>query len=460
MSPNLHGAPPSTPPATHQPPSAPIGGPSSGPLRINWGLYPKFVDVMPHEPLERYAPGGFHPVSLGDTLKDGRYTIRHKLGYGGQSTVWLAWDAHEPGAWVALKIKSARASANGTDQDSEIGALETLEKYYCSIERTQTQTQARSFVRVFDTFQHMGPNGVHTCIVTEVLGPTLADILDEYRPDENTLPPDVVLRVSRQLLQGLNFTHHAGIAHGDVSPRNISFTWKNAQADDNDLFEMVGGEPPTAAYDDDNNAARPAGLPEQLVACTAWDGWYVDTAEDIRLIDWGWSFAAGKTVTVLGQPNNLRPPETFFGHSFTFKHDLWRAGCVIYSLFYQTSPFSCIGDPNHFFIRRQVAKLGPLPAPWHAKWEEMLDTFEPRRQVILTHILNADPDVGEDDNEYQRDEYSEYDVEALKCLLWPMQGLMRHEPDKRISLQEAASSIKWIDHRREVEDDTNTVSVQ
>ena len=96
---------------------------------------------------------------------------------------------------------------------------------------------------------------------------------------------------------------------------------------------MVGGEPPTAAYaaayDDENNAARPAGLPEQLVACTAWDGWYFDTIEDIRLIDWGWSFAADKTVTVLGQPDNLRPPETFFGHSFTYKHDLWRAGCVV-----------------------------------------------------------------------------------------------------------------------------------
>ncbi len=28
------------------------------------------------------------------------------------------------------------------------------------------------------------------------------------------------------------------------------------------------------------------GRPGQLVACTAWDGWYFDTVEDIRLIDW------------------------------------------------------------------------------------------------------------------------------------------------------------------------------
>ena len=39
-----------------------------------------------------YRPGGYHPVVLGDALKDGRYEIRHKLGYGGFSTVWVARD--------------------------------------------------------------------------------------------------------------------------------------------------------------------------------------------------------------------------------------------------------------------------------------------------------------------------------------------------------------------------------
>lgn len=40
-----------------------------------------------------YKPGGYHPVALGDTLKDGRYIIYHKLGYGGFSTVWVARDS-------------------------------------------------------------------------------------------------------------------------------------------------------------------------------------------------------------------------------------------------------------------------------------------------------------------------------------------------------------------------------
>ncbi len=43
------------------------------------------------EDLDRYRPGGYHPVSLGDMFND-RYVVLRKLGYGQYSTVWLARD--------------------------------------------------------------------------------------------------------------------------------------------------------------------------------------------------------------------------------------------------------------------------------------------------------------------------------------------------------------------------------
>ena len=43
------------------------------------------------EPLKDYMPGGYHPVALGDIFQD-RYKIVRKLGWGGYSTVWLAYD--------------------------------------------------------------------------------------------------------------------------------------------------------------------------------------------------------------------------------------------------------------------------------------------------------------------------------------------------------------------------------
>ena len=44
------------------------------------------------EALTRYKPGGYHPLHIGDTLNGGRYTIRHKLGWSGYGTSWLAFD--------------------------------------------------------------------------------------------------------------------------------------------------------------------------------------------------------------------------------------------------------------------------------------------------------------------------------------------------------------------------------
>jgi len=44
------------------------------------------------ETLEKYKPGGYHPIMFGDVLHS-RYRIVDKLGYGGYSTIWLARDA-------------------------------------------------------------------------------------------------------------------------------------------------------------------------------------------------------------------------------------------------------------------------------------------------------------------------------------------------------------------------------
>jgi hypothetical protein len=44
------------------------------------------------ERMNRYCPGGYHPVTLGDKFESGRYNVYHKLGFGGFSTVWLAID--------------------------------------------------------------------------------------------------------------------------------------------------------------------------------------------------------------------------------------------------------------------------------------------------------------------------------------------------------------------------------
>lgn len=74
-----------------------------------------------------------------------------------------------------------------------------------------------------------------------------------------------------------------------------------------------------------------------------------------------------------------------------------------------------------------------------------MDTFEVRRQSLVSTYTDEDE---EKSWKYDPDEHTDYDFECLKCLLRPMQELLRHDPENRISTKEAADLIEWADHRR------------
>jgi serine/threonine protein kinase len=78
------------------------------------------VEYMPIddvEKLERYRPGGYHPITIEAWLND-RFRIIHKLGFGAYSTVWLARDK-EAEKYVAIKITVA-AGDPADSQESNI----------------------------------------------------------------------------------------------------------------------------------------------------------------------------------------------------------------------------------------------------------------------------------------------------------------------------------------------------
>ncbi|KAI7788196.1 hypothetical protein LA080_012261 [Diaporthe eres] len=179
----------------------------------------------------------------------------------------------------------------------------------------------------------------------------------------------------------------------------------------------------------------------------------------------------GETVPVedVAQPIDFRSPETFFTGKFDHRHDIWRAGCVMFVLFYQRPPFSVYLSDSHFYLRRMIRKLGPLPKHWLPKfdelrketiytqevdengdapkgdWELICDTFEPLRQAITAEFTSGDEKYDEPD------EHTEYDFEALKSLRRPMQALLQYEPNERVIVKDALKMIEWIDYRRENE---------
>jgi serine/threonine protein kinase len=216
-----------------------------------------------------------------------------------------------------------------------------MEKHYASSD----QRLSRCFTRLLATFRISGPNGTHNCLVTELVGPCVSRVLRACTLFGETLRPDTVLRASRRVLQAVNFAHHAGVVHGgtcclsmlraeyliepstDISFGNVAFTCDVALNGEEDIFVALGGQPLTATYAGEKSL--PPNMPRMLVKTADWDMWTDRDEEDIRLLDWGLAFPVGQAVTTLPQPIDLRSPETFFCASIDFRHDLWRAGCVV-----------------------------------------------------------------------------------------------------------------------------------
>ena len=174
---------------------------------VGGSVMQRYVATSEGENLERYCVGGFHPVHIGDRFHD-RYQIFHKLGFGSFSTVWLAKDL-KLARYVSLKI----VAADQTPDSSEIRILRHLElKRKPSLCHRMVPTGNEFVLQVLDQFQIHGPNGTHLCIVGELLGPNIIQVM-EYL-DTGRLPLDVARKVASQVAWEVAFLHACGIAHG------------------------------------------------------------------------------------------------------------------------------------------------------------------------------------------------------------------------------------------------------
>ena len=136
------------------------------------------------------------------TLLHNRYEIRHEIGRGGYSIVYLAQDRHIA-APVAIKLLVPPPAAARL-------ARERMRREVQSVRGISDP----SIVTVYD-FAEDGP---WSFIVMEyVPGPDISARVG----DEGPLSVEQVVAVGRDVAGGLAAAHHKGVLHRDVKPQNI-----------------------------------------------------------------------------------------------------------------------------------------------------------------------------------------------------------------------------------------------
>ncbi|KAI1765797.1 kinase-like domain-containing protein [Hypoxylon sp. FL1150] len=164
------------------------------------------------EDSEDYCKGGYHPVQIGEKFKDGKYTVVRKLGWGHFSTVWLSRD-NTNGKHVALKV--VRSASHYTE--TAIDEIKLLQKI---VQANPNHPGRKYVVSLLDSFEHKGPNGVHVCMVFEVLGENLLGLIKKWQ--HRGIPRDLVMQITKQVLMGLDYLHReCGIIHTDLKPENV-----------------------------------------------------------------------------------------------------------------------------------------------------------------------------------------------------------------------------------------------
>lgn len=149
------------------------------------------------EKLERYEPGGYHPVMIGDVIH-GRYTIVDKLGFGGYSTIWLAHDTFLK-KYVALKMGIAGSKGRDTQ----------VIRAFSSKLSSSTHPGRDSVPRLLGEFNLTGPNGTHPCYT---VAPAQGNLRDAVFV--GMFPIRVARMLSAGLVQAVSYIHSQGYAHG------------------------------------------------------------------------------------------------------------------------------------------------------------------------------------------------------------------------------------------------------
>ncbi|KAK7577697.1 hypothetical protein V3481_016239 [Fusarium oxysporum f. sp. vasinfectum] len=301
-----------------------------------------------------YSPERFYPIRLGQLL-NGRYQVATKLGYGANSTVWLARDLNRwrwsTEKYVAIKVNATKTLHRRASAENEIDILQ-------HINRTNPKHHGWHFIRkLTDNFSLESPHGSHPCLVLEPLREPLLLYCSRYIG--GVIPPDILKILLQMILLGLDYLHNeCHVIHADLKPDNIMIRIEDSKMFEKDAIEEYNNPLPEKQLDDRtiylsrNNygpLARPTGT--------------------IQLVDFDLAVHSKPGELHYGaiQGEIYRAPEVIIDSGYSYSADIWSLGVMLWDLLEKQSLFNpvTLGDGKEYddltHLGQITALLGPAP---------------------------------------------------------------------------------------------------
>ncbi|GJJ15337.1 hypothetical protein Clacol_009613 [Clathrus columnatus] len=366
----------------------------------------------PCEWADKYRPGGFHPVNLGDTFRDGMYTVIRKLGYGSSSTVWLAIDSKNK-RYVAIKVVDASLTSHA---ENELKIIRFLS------EKAGDDPRLQYFITPRDIFVQEGPNGKHMCIVYEPMGPSAATMVEELpsrspfpvRKPSNKLSDDdlntwrtrqypkwMAKKTLLHTLHALAFLHEHNIVHGNVHPGNSLFSISDINGIEVDELKHDETVIPRTVWPlKRRDGKTDKWAPKNLYVCQPLSK-YVLLGPDMKVktSDLDSGFWTDNPPTTPNVPVALRAPELILEQPFDMSIDIWAFGCLIFEYLIGRPLFIILPflkedekEDDHLVQLNDV--IGQLPDNIMEAWPRAKEWYDPvTRQPLHTYEEDDDGEM-------------------------------------------------------------------